>query len=500
MGSAEISTQEASKSTPSVSPLDVQSVPHTDVLVDDSTLSTPRVYKRRWLGLVAIIILNVVAGMPLVWFGPIADSTANEFRFTLDQVNWLGNCINLTYLPCAVAVPMLYTRLGLRRTCFIGGLLLIVAAWVRYAGTTHPLSVSGAYSLVIIGQIISGVVQPIFQVLAPGYSEKWFDLRQRTTATMLMAVANPIGSALGQLISPLVGTPRDSILVLAIISTAVTPLIFLVNDAPPAPPTLAAAQESPSFWSFVRAMAGREPQNLSTYMTLRQRTDFVVLAFVFGVLVASITTFSILSSQDLEPYDYSDEIAGLMGATLLLVGLLATVITAPLFDRILTHHLAWTCKCLCPIIGGAWISLIWAVRRNDTGGLFAIMAIVGASSLTLLPVALELAVELTRNANASCAMLWASSNTCGVVFVLSQGALRASANADPPYNMYRAIIFQGAVATAAAIVIFFMEGKQVRRSADEQAQAQIATMGTHEMDMPKSTEIRDNVSLSVGPT
>ena len=48
------------------------------------------------------------------------------------------------------------------------------------------------------------------------------------------------------------------------------------------------------------------------------------------------------------------------------------------------------------------------------------MAIIGAASLTLLPVALELAVELTRNANASSAMLWASSNLIGVIFVLGE--------------------------------------------------------------------------------
>ena len=35
---------------------------------------------------------------------------------------------------------------------------------------------------------MSGVTQPIFQVLIPGYSEKWFNLRQRTTATMLMSI------------------------------------------------------------------------------------------------------------------------------------------------------------------------------------------------------------------------------------------------------------------------------------------------------------------------
>ena len=48
------------------------------------------------------------------------------------------------------------------------------------------------------------------------------------------------------------------------------------------------------------------------------------------------------------------------------------------------------------------------------------MAIIGAASLTLLPVALELAVELTRNANASSAMLWASSNLCAVILVLGE--------------------------------------------------------------------------------
>ena len=127
-----------------------------------------------------------------------------------------------------------------------------------------------------------------------------------------------------------------------------------------------------------------------------------------------------------------------MGATILLVGLVATLFTAPLFDRVLTHHLALSCKVLCPVVAAAWLSLIWAgtlqrcvvfatgshlektntVRRNDTSGLFVIMAIIGAASLTLLPVALELAVELTRNANASSAMLWASSNLIGVIFVL----------------------------------------------------------------------------------
>jgi hypothetical protein len=38
----------------------------------------------------------------------------------------------------------------------------------------------------------------------------------------------------------------------------------------------------------------------------------------------------------------------------------AAACSAPLFDRVLTAHLARTIKLLCPILGAAWLSLIWA--------------------------------------------------------------------------------------------------------------------------------------------
>lgn len=37
-------------------------------------------------------------------------------------------------------------------------------------------------------QLISGSAVPIFQIVIPSYSQKWFDLKGRTTATMIMGV------------------------------------------------------------------------------------------------------------------------------------------------------------------------------------------------------------------------------------------------------------------------------------------------------------------------
>ncbi|KAG5639117.1 hypothetical protein H0H81_006706 [Sphagnurus paluster] len=169
-----------------------------------------------------------------------------------------------------------------------------------------------------------------------------------------------------------------------------------------------------------------------------------------------------------EPHGYTADESGFMGACLLLTGIVAAIVTAPLFDRVFTHHLAFTSKILVPIIGGAWLSLIWAVKPHNLGGLFAIMAILGICSITMLPIGLELGCELTRNANASSAVLWFSGNLFGVIFVLVEGALRAGPQANPPLNMLRSLIFNGAIIMSSASLVFMLHGRQVRKERDEQ--------------------------------
>jgi MFS transporter, FLVCR family, MFS-domain-containing protein 7 len=115
-----------------------------------------------------------------------------------------------------------------------------------------------------------------------------------------------------------------------------------------------------------------------------------------------------------------------MGAALLLSGIVAAIITSPIFDRVLTHHLGLAVRIMCPIIAAAWLSLIWAskkvllpffisslssamfipVRPDNDVALFAIFIVIGMCSITLLPVAVELGVELTRNPDGSSAVLW----------------------------------------------------------------------------------------------
>ncbi|KAK2467890.1 hypothetical protein APHAL10511_000185 [Amanita phalloides] len=420
----------------------VTSISTVETLQDANTDShtgspTYRLYKRRFVGLVTLVLLNIVAGM-----------------------SW----------PCDSRVQPYAERVskyGIKFCCQIGATSLILSSWIRYAGTAHTLSGSRAYALLIIGQAISAIAVPIYQVIGPKYSEKWFDLKGRTTATMIVSVANPIGGALGQLISPQVNGTRESILVLGIISTAATPLAFCISNAPPTPPTYAGSRPPQSLLSLLRALAGKVDASSEAYIRPRSRIDFVILTMIFGILVAAANAFSLFTAEIFEPVGYDTTISGLLGACLLLTGIVAAIIAAPLFDRVFTHHLALTIKIFLPPLAGAWLSLIWSVKPENTGGLFAIMTVLGTTSLTLLPVALELCADLTNNVEASSAILWFMSNLLGIVFVLVHQALRASPNASPPLNMHRALIFNGIIAAVAAALAFPVQGRQDRKRLDE---------------------------------
>ncbi|KAF9263409.1 MFS general substrate transporter [Marasmius fiardii PR-910] len=438
---------------------------------DQSAPIEYKVYKRRYVGVLGVILLNIVGGMSWPWFGPISNSMVEDWGITLTEVSWLGNVTACLYLPVALIMPGLFARYSIRRCCDLGAICLIIGAWVRYSGTANGLSSSSAYALFFIGQAFGSVSQTIYQVLAPIYSEKWFDLKSRTTATMICAIANPIGSALGQLISPLAGSTKQSIFVLAIISTAVTPAVFLVQSVPPTPPTFAASQKPPPFSEFLKGLFGRS-KNL--HMTVRDRIDFGVMCLVFGFLVAATNAFSILTGAIMGPAGYNDDTSGLMGATLLLSGIVAALVVSPLMDRVFTKHLAVTLKCFLTALAGAWLSLIWAVKPNNTGGLFAVMAVIGVTSVTMLPVGLELACDVTQNAEASSSLMWFTANACTIIFVLVEDALRASPNATPPLNMRRALIFQATFVILAAVLTMCIRGKQKRKELDERKAQEVA--------------------------
>ncbi|KIO18157.1 hypothetical protein M407DRAFT_220760 [Tulasnella calospora MUT 4182] len=417
-----------------------------------------RLYKRRFIGATALCLLNCLGGMSGSWFSAIALDTAEAFNISVSRVNWLSNATNVVFICSAFAIPWAVRKLGIRLSCIICAGIQLVAAWIRYAGTARSLSPDGAFALMMVSQLMTGTTQAVWQVLAPRYSEAWFGLKGRVTATMIMTLLGPVGNAIGQLLAP-IGTVRTSILILSIATTVIAPSAFALGERPPTPPTFSGSKTSPPVFETIRRMSWRE------------RCDFAILVWGFGVLDGVIVSLLTLVAQVYGPYGYDSSQSGFLGAALLISGIVAALITAPLFDRVLTHHLARTIQVVVPVLAGCWLGFIWAVGTHGLKASYALLVVIGICSFTLLPVTLELACEVTRHAELSGAMLWLSANAVGLFLVLISDLLKAGPNANPPYNLKKQLILHAAFALSIIPLTLCMRGKQVRREMDEKENA-----------------------------
>jgi FLVCR family MFS transporter 7 len=257
---------------------------------------------------------------------------------------------------------------------------------------------------------------------------------------------------LAQLINPFLGDVPNMVLIVSIIATvACIPSIF-IPAAPPTPPTASSGLSKTSVIASLRHM-------------LRSRPFYIVF-FTFSIYTACFNSFSSLLNQILYPYGYSEDEAGICGAVLIVVGLVAAAVIAPILDR--THAYLLGIKIICPLVAIPYLAMIWAPQTRTIAAPYILSAILGAASFSLLPVALEYLVEITFPASpeVSSTICWAGGQILGGVFVVVMNALKDGRPVDlekasesgrgtgggirPPGNMYNALVFQ---AVAAMVVL-----------------------------------------------
>ena len=109
------------------------------------------------------------------------------------------------------------------------------------------------------------------------------------------------------------------------------------------------------------------------------------------------------------------------------------------------------------MIAICYLAFTWAPGTRQAAAVYAILAILGAASFSLVPVVLEYLIEITHpvSPEVTSTIGWSGGQLFGGIFIVISGALRASGVSDgtadngtarPPGNMYNALIFQTVMA------------------------------------------------------
>jgi MFS family permease len=167
----------------------------------------------------------------------------------------------------------------------------------------------------------------------------------------------------------------------------------------------------------------------------------------------------------MNPWGYSDDNAGIAGAVLILTGLVVAAIVSPIIDRF--HIFLPVARVLVFIVGICYLAFIWVICPNAYAGICVLCALLGAASFSLLPLALELSVELTHPVppEVSSSIYWIGGQLFGGIFIIVMDALRDD-DGSPANNMTKALIFEGVIACVVIPCFFFIRSKDGRLAMD----------------------------------
>jgi MFS family permease len=167
---------------------------------------TYRVYKRRFFGLLQLVLLNIIVSWDWLSFSPVSKTSADYFGTSETAINWLSTSFLFAFCVAAPFTIYILAKLGPKAAIIVASCLLLVGNWIRYGGTR-----AGNFGAVMFGQILLGLAQPFLLSVPTRYSDIWFNEKGRVSATAIASLANPFGGALGQLINPMWATRPSEI-------------------------------------------------------------------------------------------------------------------------------------------------------------------------------------------------------------------------------------------------------------------------------------------------
>ncbi|KAL9183423.1 hypothetical protein ACHAXT_004279 [Thalassiosira profunda] len=218
-----------------------------------------RVYKRRWVMLGYLSLLNLLSDWTGLSVAPIATITSraynsdDDYIYANDGQMYIQPEALVTVFLVASSVgtalePWILGRLGLRRTVVFGAFSNMIGNLVKSGGIPPffvvPSLLHGIHGTLALylGFFLVGFAQPLFQCTPALLSASWFPEEERTLATSIALNSNQLGVGLAFIVGALyVQSPSqiaDYFGLLSLLSVvAFVGTALQLDDAPPTPPS-----------------------------------------------------------------------------------------------------------------------------------------------------------------------------------------------------------------------------------------------------------------------
>lgn len=266
--------------------------------------------KAKWVVLTSYIAIIAVSQMLWLNFSPIASDLQPQLGVSLSAFGWLTMAALALYIVLSVPAGMFIDRYGYRKAIIIAGLVMTISAAIR---------IQGSYTALLVGQIGIGIVQPLILNSISKLVADWFEESHIMLATGLGTVGLFLGMIIGMGLSPVLYQNYGliSMMVIFAIVTVLSTIGFMV---------------------FGRSNASHVEEKVAvSFKAIKQLCVHRNLLTMYCVSFLSIGVFNSLMTwleEILASHGINAETSGLIGALMLIAGVVGSIIIPAISDKI----------------------------------------------------------------------------------------------------------------------------------------------------------------------
>jgi len=275
-----------------------------------------RVYGYRWVVLGVFMLINLTIQMLWIAYAPITGPAASFYGVTDLKIGLLAMTFMIAFIPLSIPVSWVIDTFGFRRAVSIGAVLMGVMGVVR--------GLAGAnYTLVLLSTIGLAVAQPFLLNAWTKVPANWFSINERATAVGLVILANLVGTALGMVLTPILHEsmpiPTIQLIYGGLAAFAAVLFLVLAREKPATPPCPPGME--------VRSLM---LDGLKHAVTVKDFWLYLGVMFIGMGIFNGVTTWveNIIRPRGFTPTD-----AGMLGALMLVGGILGAVVIPPFSDK-----------------------------------------------------------------------------------------------------------------------------------------------------------------------
>lgn len=360
--------------------------------------------KYRWVVLGLVMIVNAAIQVLWISYASATSGAAAFFHATELQVGFFSMAFMIAFIPLSMPASWVIDKKGVRFAVGLGSAMAGVFGVLR--------GLAGAdYTLALLATIGIACAQPLLLNSWTAMPAKWFAPGERGTAVGLTTLSNILGIAAGMALSPMLaaGMGFDGMQLAYGTAAAAGSVLFI-----------AFMRERPAVHPGPEGEHERSLMLEGLKGALRNKSFLLVLGIDF-IGMGVFNGVSTWIEGIVRPRGFSPDDAGLIGAAMLVGGVIGAVVIPALSDRAGRRKPYLAAALALTVPGLAGLAFM-----PSFGLLLGSAALMGFFLVSCIPLAMQFAAETTRPApeGTSAGLVTLVSQT-SVVCVYLMEALRA---------------------------------------------------------------------------